>query len=163
MTNLPNNEDKDKNKEMEDKNKDIKVRLKRVMDFLSKQSTFDGDSLSWAAHSIKLYLDGSEKTLDHAFGLRSSKTGKKPMESGTHDDWVAAAWCEVVTKTPIGKEYPSTKTMAKIGRYYGLGGKDASMSEDSGIASELKRILTRYRQIIVDQISTELSDRWNEE
>ena len=140
----------------------IRDQLTDVMKFLSKQSAFDGDSLSWAADSIKLYLNGSEKTLDHAFGLRSSKTGKKTIESGTHDDWIAAAWYEVVTKTPIGKEYPSTKTMAEIGRYFGLGGKDASIAEDSGIASELKRILKRYRPIIADQISTELSDRLNE-
>lgn len=140
----------------------IRDQLTHVMAFLSKQSAFNGDSLSWAADSLKSYLDGNAKTLDHAFGLCSGKTGPKPMKSGTHDDWVAAAWVEVSSSTPIGKEYPDTKKMAEIGRYFGLGGKDPANADDHGIASHLKRILKSYHEIYVQQLSDELLNRWKE-
>lgn len=136
---------------------EVRERLNRLMDFLVTQSAFTGDNLSWAAICIKSYLDGSKKTLDHAFGLRDSKRGPKQMMEGTHDDWVVSAWCEVIGKAPLGKDFPNTATLAKIGRYYGLGGQDSANTEDHAIASELKRILKRYQPIIVKQLSDRIS------
>ena len=74
------------------------------------------------------------------------------MQEGVSDDWVTAAFLRVVACTPKGKEWPDTETLAKIGRDFKRGGDD-----DHGIASELKRILTRYRSIIVKQVSDELT------
>lgn len=141
---------------------EIRERLSRLTGFLLKQSAFNGDTLSWAAGCLQSFLDGGAKTLDHAFGLRSSRTGRKPMQSGAHNDWVVAAMLKVVAATPLGSEWPDTKTMAKIGREFGLGGKDNANADDHGIASELKRILIRYQPIIVKQLSDEITARWNE-
>ena len=138
---------------------EINSRLTRLADFLHKQSAFTGDNESWAADCIKSYLDGTEKTLDYAFGLRSSKRGPKPMVYGAHDDWVVAAWSDVISETPEDEDWPNTGVLADIGRYYGLGGKNNPDAEDHGIASELKRILNRYRRIIVKQLSDELTTR----
>ena len=143
--------------------KEIRERLCRLKDFLFKQSAFDGDNLSWAADCIQRFLDDKENTLDHAFGLRSSKKGRKPMQSGEHDDWVPAAWEQIFLATPNDKEWPDTRTIAEIGREYGLGGIDPASADDHGIASELKRILIRYKPIIVKQFSDELTAKWNEE
>ena len=84
------------------------------------------------------------------------------MESGEHDDWVVAAWQNVLGETPDGKMWPNTKVLAKIGRYYGLGGKNNESTEDYAIASELKRILIRYGPIIVEKLSEEINIRMNE-
>lgn len=78
------------------------------------------------------------------------------MESGEHDDWVVSALLSVNEATPEGKKWPDTKTLAKIGRYYGLGGKDFKNAADHGIASELKRILTRYNSIAINQLSNKI-------
>lgn len=141
---------------------ETRERLAMLSEFLRNQSAFAGDSLSWAADCIQSFLDGNEQTLDHAFGLKSSKRGPKPMESGAHDDWVVAAWCEVRSATPIGRDKPDTKTLAGIGRKYGLGGRSPEDADDHGIASELQRILDRYQPIITKQLSDELTARLNE-
>lgn len=86
---------------MRPKNKDeVREKLVSLGNFLNMQSVLaesvlrGQDTLTWAADCIQSYLDGKEKTLDHAFGLRSSKRGPKPMESGEHDDWVVNAMQE---------------------------------------------------------------------
>ena len=148
---------------MKPKDKDeIREQLSSLVNFLNMQSLFAGDDPSWAANCIKSFLDGREKTLDHAFGLRTSKRGPKQMNSGEHDDWVVSAWEEVISVTPKDKKWPDTKTLAKIGRYYGLGGRDSAIADDGGIASELKRILIRYGPIIVKQLSEEIIERLDE-
>jgi len=148
--------DKDKDKD------EIRKRLSSLVNFLNMQSLSAGDDPSWAANCIQLFLDGDEKTLDHAFGLHSSKRGLKPMESGEHDDWVVAAWQQVLSATPEGKMWPDTKTLAKIGRYFELGEKDNENTEDHIIASELKRTIIQYGPIIVKQLSEEIIIRVGE-
>ena len=148
---------------MTSKDKDeIRKRLSSLVNFLNMQSLFAGDNPSWAADCIQSFLDGDEKTLDHAFGLHSSKRGLKPMESGEHDDWVVAAWQQVLSVTPEGKMWPDTKTLAKIGRYFELGEKDNENTEDHIIASELKRTIIQYGPIIVKQLSEEIIIRVGE-
>jgi hypothetical protein len=138
-------------------------KLSRLMDFLSRQTLFPGDIPSWAANCIRAYLDGAEKSLDHAFGIRSSKRGPKPMTEGRHDDWVVAAWKRVLNETPDGKDWPDTKALAEIGRYFGLGGRGNEDTEDHAIASELKRILIRYHRIIIEQLSSEQANELRDE
>ena len=153
---------------MKPRNKDeVREKLVSLVRSLKKNSTFEGDTSSWAADCIQTYLARSEKTLDHAFGLRSSKRGPKPMESGEHDDWVLAALLSVNEVTPEGEEWPDTKVLAKIGRFYGLGGEDNENTEDYAIASELKRILARYKSIAINQLInkieiTDISDETKE-
>lgn len=77
---------------MTSKDKDeIRKRLSSLVNFLNMQSLFAGDGPAWAANCIQSFLDGDKKTIDHVFGLHSSKRGLKSMESGEHDDWVVAA------------------------------------------------------------------------
>ena len=140
---------------------EVRERLADVSDFLKAQSAFDGDSLSWAARCITEFLNGQARTLDHAFGLIVDKR-QVPMKEGVHDDWVAAAFLHVIACTPKGKEWPDTNTLAEIGRYFGLGGKDPANAENHGIASELKRIIERYRSIIVRQLGDELTAKRRE-
>jgi hypothetical protein len=117
---------------MKPKNKDeIREKLANVVDFLNMQSIIPGeDTLSWAADCIKSYLEGKEKSLDHAFGLRSSNKGQKQMKPSKHDNWVADALKLVLTKTPEGKPWPDIKELAKIGRFCGLGGGNQEDAED---------------------------------
>lgn len=136
----------------------IKERLTKLAQYLAENSAFDGDNNSWAAKCIETYLSADpEKTLDHAFGIRSSKRGRPPGKAETHDEWVTNAFIEVLKSTSPGKKWPSTKELARIGRYYGLGGRDNANAEDSGIASDLKNILETYQSIIVKQLSEELT------
>lgn len=147
---------------MTDDDEGTRDKIARLRDFLQKQSAFSGDNLSWAADCLTRFLTDEAKTLDHAFGLRSGKRGPKPMQSGEHDDWVVSAFFEVTKNTPPGEEWPNTKTLAGIGRYYGLGGRDNEDTEDHAIASEIKKILIRYKPIIIRQLNEEISKRWNE-
>lgn len=72
---------------MNPNNKDeVQKKLGSVASFLHMHSVLPGDTLTWAADCIQSYLDGKKETLDHAFGIRSSKRGPKPMESGEHDE-----------------------------------------------------------------------------
>lgn len=148
---------------MKPRNKDeVREKLVSLVRSLKKNSTFEGDTSFWAADCIQSYLDGSEKTLDHAFGIRSSKRGPKAMESGKHDEWVAAALLSVQSKTPEGKKWPNTKDLADIGRFHGLGVGRKEDSGDHAIASELKGILDRYEKIALEQISKKINVKLDE-
>lgn len=136
---------------------EIIEKLANVGDFLNMQSVIPGeDTLSWAADCIKSYLEGKEESLDHAFGLSSNKGETKPNKSSNHDDWIADALKLVLTKTPIGQKWPSTKELAKIGRFCRPEWKDKENTEDSVIASELKHILSQYKSTAVNQLSNKI-------
>ena len=136
---------------------EIREKLANVGDFLNMQSIIPGeDTLSWAADCIKSYLEGKEESLDHAFGLNSSKRGQKPNKSSKHDDWVADALKLVLTKTPVGQKWPSTKELAKIGRFCRPEWKDKENTDDHAIASELKSILTQYKSAAINQLSNKI-------
>lgn len=137
----------------------IAEQLREVRDFLKENSFFPDDALLWSANCLTAFLDGKAKSLDHAFGIRTSKRGPKPMDEGKHDDWVVAAWWKVKEATPMGSEWPNTKALAGIGRYFGLGGSDSKNAEDHAVASELKRILIRYRGFITKSVSAEIGAR----
>lgn len=143
---------------MSSKSKDeIREKLANVGDFLNMQSVIPGeDTLSWAANCIKSYLEGKETSLDHAFGLHSSKGGAKPNKSSKHDDWVADALKLVLTKTPVGQKWPSTTDLAKIGRFCRPEWKDKENTEDHVIASELKHILSQYKSTAINQLSNKI-------
>jgi hypothetical protein len=57
---------------------EIQENLASVGTFLSMQSTLlpGEDTLSWAAECIRSYVEGKEKSLDLAFGLRSTEREK---------------------------------------------------------------------------------------
>ncbi len=136
---------------------EIKEKLANVGDFLNMQSVLPGeDTLSWAADCIKSYLGGKEKSLDHAFGLHSSKQRSTPNKSSKHDDWVADALKLVLTKTPVGQKWPSTEELAKIGRFCRPEWKNKEDIEDHSIASELKHILSRYKSTAINQLSNKI-------
>lgn len=106
---------------------EIQENLASVGTFLNMQSALlpGEDTLSWAAECIRSYVEGKEKSLGLAFGLRSAeKEMPEPaIPSGNHDDWIATALRMVISKTPAGKEWPVTKELADIGRFSGLGKK----------------------------------------
>ncbi len=138
---------------------EIQENLASVGTFLSMQSALlpGEDTLSWAAGCIRSYVEGKEKSLDLAFGLRSTEREKpKPaVPSGKHDDWIATALRLVISKTPAGKEWPVTKDLADIGRFCGLGEKNND-TDDESIASELKRILALYDSIAIEQLAKKI-------
>lgn len=146
---------------MKPKNKEeIHENLASVGTFLSMQSALlpGEDALSWAADCIRSYIEGKEKSLDLAFGLRSTEREKPEMAvpSGKHDDWIATALRLVISKTPAGKEWPVTKDLADIGRFCGLGEKNSTDTDDESIASELKRTLALYDSIAIEQLSKKI-------
>lgn len=138
----------------------IQENLASVGTFLSMQSTLlpGEDTLSWAAECIRSYVEGKEKSLDLAFGLRSTEREKPEpaVPSGKHDDWIATALRLVISKTPAGKEWPVTKDLADIGRFCGLGEKNKNDTDDDSIASELKRILALYDSIAIEQLGEKI-------
>jgi len=139
---------------------EIQENLASVGTFLSMQSTLlpGEDTLSWAAECIRSYVEGKEKSLDLAFGLRSTEREKPEpaAPSGKHDDWIATALRLVISKTPAGKEWPVTKDLADIGRFCGLGEKNQTDTDDDFIASELKRILALYDSIAIEQLGEKI-------
>lgn len=136
---------------------EIQKKLASVEAFLTMQSALlpREDTLSWAGDCIRSYLEGREKSLDEAFGLQEKKeeASHPVMPSGKQDDWVATALRLIISKTPEGKEWPSTKDLADIGRFCGLGGKNDKNTDDAAIASELKHILAQYDSIAIEQLS----------
>ena len=139
---------------------EIQENLASVGTFLSMQSALlpGEDTLSWAAECIRSFVEGKEKSLDLAFGLRSTEREKPEpaVPSGKHDDWIATALRLVISKTPAGKEWPVTKDLADIGRFCGLGENNNNNTEDESIASELKRILALYDSIAIEQLSKKI-------
>ena len=119
---------------------EIQENLASVGTFLSMQSALlpGEDTLSWAAGCIRSYVEGKEKSLDLAFGLRSTEREKPEpaVPSGKHNDWIATALRLVISKTPAGKEWPVTKDLADIGRCCGWGEKKYNDTDDEAIASE---------------------------
>jgi hypothetical protein len=145
---------------MKPKNKEeIQESLASVGTFLSMQSSLlpGEETLSWAAECIQSYVEGKEKSLDLAFGLRGTERVKpeSAVPSGNHDDWIATALRLVISKTPAEKEWPDTKDLADIGRFCGLGEKNKD-ADDESIASELKRILALYDSIAIEQLSKKI-------
>jgi len=139
---------------------EIQENLASVGTFLSMQSSLlpGEDTLSWAANCIQSYVEGKEKSLDLAFGLRGAEKVKlKPaaVPSGEHDDWIATALRLVILKTPADKEWPVTKDLADIGRFCGLGEKNND-TDDESIATELKRILALYDSIAIEQLGKKI-------
>jgi hypothetical protein len=104
---------KDAETEEDKAGKEIRERLTRLMGFLAKQSLFNGDNNDWAANCIKTYLDDQtgKMTLNHAFGLVRPR-GRPTMTAGEHDEWVVAAWEQVIEKTPLDKDCPDTTPQA---------------------------------------------------
>ncbi len=139
---------------------EIQENLTSVGTFLSMQSALlpGEDTLSWAAGCIRSYVEGKEKSLDLAFGLRSTEREKTEpaVPSGKHNDWIATALRLIISKTPAGKEWPVTKDLADIGRFCGLGEKNNNDTDDESIASELKRILAQYDSIAIEQLSKKI-------
>ena len=146
---------------MKPKNKqEIQEDLASVGTFLSMQSSLlpGDDTLSWAADCIQSYVEGKEKSLDLAFGLRGTeevKPGPAGTPSGEHDDWIATALRLVISKTPADKEWPVTKDLADIGRFCGLG-EENNNTDDESIATELKRILALYDSIAIEQLGKKI-------
>ena len=146
---------------MKPKNKqEIQEDLASVGTFLSMQSSLlpGDDTLSWAADCIQSYVEGKEKSLDLAFGLRGTeevKPGPAGTPSGEHDDWIATALRLVISKTPADKEWPVTKDLADIGRFCGLG-EENNDTDDEFIATELKRILALYDSIAIEQLGKKI-------
>jgi hypothetical protein len=139
---------------------EIQEGLASVGTFLSMQSSLlpGENTLSWAADCIQSYVEGKEKSLDLAFGLRDAekvKSGPAGVPSGEHDDWIATALRLVISKTPADKEWPVTKDLADIGRFCGLGGKENNDTDDD-IATELKRILALYDSIAIEQLGKKI-------
>tara|TARA_B100000686_G_scaffold327967_1_gene387429 strand:+ start:10839 stop:11330 length:492 start_codon:yes stop_codon:yes gene_type:complete len=148
------------NKIMTTKNKkQIQDDLASVGAFLSMQSSLlpGEDSLSWAAECIQSYVEGKEKSLDQAFGLPGAKKEKPELvvPSNKNNDWIATALRLVISKTPTGKEWPTTKDLANIGRFCGLEDKDND-KDDESIASELKNILAEYDSFAIEQLSKKI-------
>ena len=139
---------------------EIQENLASVGTFLSMQSALlpGEDTLSWAAECIRTYIESNEKSLDQAFGLCSteSEEPEPTVSSGKDDDWIATAFRLVISKTPEGKEWPVTKDLADIGRFCGLRGKNNKDTDDAAIASELKRILTLYDSIAIEQLNKKI-------
>ena len=140
---------------------EIQEGLASVGTFLSMQSSLlpGEDTLSWAADCIQLYVEGKEKNLDLAFGLRDAekvRPGPAGVPSGEHDDWIATALRLVISKTPADKEWPVTKDLADIGRFCGLGGEENNDTDDESIATELKRILALYDSIAIEQLGKKI-------
>ena len=142
---------------------DVLEKLQLLVNFLRDQSAFDGDLQDWAAEAITRYIDGSAnvKTLDHAFGLKSSKRGRKAglLEEGQHEAWVVEAFFDVLAATPIGKNWPNTRVLAKISRDYPLRKtiQSADDETDGALASELKKILERYRPLVIARLAKRIS------
>ena len=138
---------------------EIQESLTSVGTFLSMQSSLlpGDDALSWAADCIQSYVEGKEKSLDLAFGLRSTEEVKPgaATPSGEHDDWIATALRLVISKTPADEEWPITKDLADIGRFCGLGEKNND-TDDESIATELKRILALYDSIAIEQLGKKI-------
>ena len=139
---------------------EIQENLASVGTFLSMQSSLlpGEDTLSWAADCIQSYVEGKEKSLDLAFGLRGTeevKPGPAGTPSGEHDDWIATALRLVISKTPADKEWPVTKDLADIGRFCGLG-EENNDTDDEFIATELKRILALYDSIAIEQLGKKI-------
>ena len=140
---------------------EIQEDLASVGTFLNMQSSLlpGDDTLSWAADCIQSYVEGKEKSLDLAFGLRGTeevKPGPAGAPSGEHDDWIATALRLVISKTPADKEWPVTKDLADIGRFCGLGGEENNDTDDEFIATELKRILALYDSIAIEQLGKKI-------
>jgi hypothetical protein len=140
---------------------EIQEGLASVGTFLSMQSSLlpGENTLSWAADCIQSYVEGKEKSLDLAFGLRDAekvKSGPAGVPSGEHDDWIATALRLVISKTPADKEWPVTKDLADIGRFCGLGGEENNDTDDESIATELKRILALYDSIAIEQLGKKI-------
>ena len=146
---------------MKPKNKqEIQEDLASVGTFLNMQSSLlpGEDTLSWAADCIQSYVEGKEKSLDLAFGLRGAEEVKPEpagAPSGEHDDWIATALRLVISKTPADKEWPVTKDLADIGRFCGLG-EENNDTDDESIAAELKRILALYDSIAIEQLGKKI-------
>lgn len=125
-------------------------------------SPFD-EHMIWAAECIGAFIDGREPSLDHAFGLRTSKRGAKPgqLDDGVHSDWAPEAWMDVLRATPVGQEWPSTKQLADIAKQYPLRKciAETDAAEDSALAADLKKILSRYKPQILAHWSRVLLDR----
>ena len=139
---------------------EIQEDLASVGTFLNMQSSLlpGDDTLSWAADCIQSYVEGKEKSLDLAFGLRGAeevKPGPAGAPSGEHDDWIATALRLVISKTPADKEWPVTKDLADIGRFCGLG-EESNDTDDESIATELKRILALYDSIAIEQLGKKI-------
>ena len=139
---------------------EIQENLASVGTFLSMQSSLlpGEDTLSWAADCIQSYVEGKEKSLDLAFGLRSAeKVKSEPVGAplGEHDDWIATALRLVISKTPADEEWPVTKDLADIGRFCGLG-EENNDTDDESIATELKRILALYDSIAIEQLGKKI-------
>ena len=139
---------------------EIQEGLASVGTFLSMQSSLlpGEDTLSWAADCIQSYVEGKEKSLDLAFGLRGAekvKPGPAGVLPGEHDDWIATALRLVISKTPADKEWPVTKDLADIGRFCGLGEKNND-TDDESIATELRRILALYDSIAIEQLGKKI-------
>ena len=147
---------------MKPKNREeIQENLASVGSFLSMQSSLlpGEDALSWAADCIQSYVEGKEKSLALAFGLRSTEEVKPgaATPSGEHDDWIATALRLVISKTPADKEWPVTKDLADIGRFCGLGGGEKNNdTDDESIATELKRILALYDSIAIEKLGKKI-------
>ena len=139
---------------------EIQENLASVGTFLSMQSSLlpGEDTLSWAADCIQSYVEGKEKSLDLAFGLRGAekvKPGPAGVLPGEHDDWIATALRLVISKTPADKEWPIAKDLADIGRFCGLG-EENNDTDDESIATELKRILALYDSIAIEQLGKKI-------
>ena len=139
---------------------EIQENLASVGTFLNMQSSLlpGDDALSWAADCIQSYVEGKEKNLDLAFGLRGAEEVKPVPAStplGEHDDWIATALRLVISKTPADKEWPVTKDLADIGRFCGLG-EENNDTDDESIATELKRILALYDSIAIEQLGKKI-------
>jgi hypothetical protein len=139
---------------------EIQENLASVGTFLSMQSSLlpGEDALSWAANCIQSYVEGKEKSLDLAFGLRGAEKVKPEpaaVPSGEHDDWIATALRLVISKTPADEEWPVTKDLADIGRFCGLG-EENNDTDDESIATELKRILALYDSIAIEQLGKKI-------
>lgn len=144
---------------------DVRKKLRLVQRTLQDVASPFDEHLMWAAECIGAFIDERAPSLDHAFGLRTSKRGAKPgrLDEGKHADWAPDAWMDVIRVTPPGRDWPSTKQLADIAKQYPLRKciEKTDEAEDHALAADLKRILDRYKPQIKAHWSRVLLERLN--
>jgi hypothetical protein len=114
---------------------------------------FPTSAANWAIRAIDAFVSGEVDSLDKAFGLIRDGRKGRPKDDLRHAHHATEMWFRYMDAMAARDGRTETAICAALGREFGLGGVDAEAEGDSAVASEFKRLIDTYRQLIVKQVS----------